>query len=179
MTSRKWRARSAVILEPPADRLVHALKYQGWRELAPLMARRMRDLPLPPEALSAHPVVVPIPTTRRRERGRGYNQAALLGRGCAALLSIPFLEALERRPGAVSQVALRPSERRANVRDAFHLGPDARARVAGRHVLLADDVLTTGATACAAAETLERADASGVTVITFARAIPERQRGED
>ena len=135
----------------------------------------MAGLPLQLESPSAA-VVVPMATTPGRERERGYNQAALLARAYASALDLEYVEALRRRAGAVSQVSLRPSERRANVRNAFRIRSPAVARVAGRQVLLIDDVLTTGATACEAADTLERGGATGVTVVTFARALPDRRR---
>jgi ComF family protein len=170
----RW-ARSAVILEDPAERLVHALKYQGWRELAPALARCMARLPLPGDASTGVCVVVPVPTTRRRQRQRGYNQAALIAGAYARALTLPLVDALARTASGGSQVALRPSQRRSNVRGAFSSAAEA-AEIAGRHVLLIDDVLTTGATACEAAEALERAGALGVSVITFARALPDRRR---
>lgn len=168
-------ARSAVILEHPAERLVHALKYQGWRELAPVLARVMTRVSLPPDAEGASVVVVPMPTTRRRQRRRGYNQAALIADAFAKLSGLESVHALERASGGGSQVSLRPSQRRSNVRGAFGASSHAGA-VRGRSALLVDDVLTTGATACEAAEALERAGAVGVSVITFARALPDRRR---
>jgi ComF family protein len=165
-----------VILEDPSERLVHALKYEGWRELAPVMARRMQSVPLPVAAGAGASLVVPIPTTARRRRQRGYNQAALLAEAYAAGSGLECSEALERAAGGGSQVALHPSERRSNVRGAFVVAPAGEADVRGRHVVLVDDVLTTGATASEAAETLERAGALGVSVITFARALPDRRR---
>jgi ComF family protein len=180
LACREWspalrRARSAVILEDPAERLVYALKYQGWRELAPAMARRMKKIRLADEAGGGDAKLVPVPTTRRRQRQRGYNQAALIARSFGEQTGLEVVEALARGAGGGSQVSLRPSQRRSNVRGAF--APTAAARaVAGRHVLLVDDVLTTGATACEAAEALERAGAAGVSVVTFARALPDRRR---
>lgn len=165
------RARAAVLLQPPADALVHALKYEGWRELGPVMATRMAALD-PGADARARGVVVPVPTTRRRRRRRGYNQAALLARALASRLDRPLVDALRRRGGRGTQVALRPSERRANVREAFGPAVPDASRVAGMPVILVDDVLTTGATVSAAAVALERAGASGVCVIAFARSMP-------
>ncbi|MFP3947491.1 MAG: ComF family protein [Longimicrobiales bacterium] len=168
-------ARSAAVLESPADRLVHALKYEGWRALGSLMGDRMARVPLPPAARDPSTVVVPVPTTRTRRRRRGYNQAAVLAEAVGAALDLPVLRALLRRPGGTTQVALQPVERGRNVLRAFSVGEESRARrIRGRPVLLVDDVLTTGATAGAAATALAAAGVSGVTVLTFARALPYR-----
>ena len=162
------------MLAPPASDLVHALKYEGWRELAaPMsgaMAREARRLLEADGAAEGGWLVVPVPTTRRRVRVRGYNQAGLLAREVAAALGLPCTEALERMSAPRSQTTLSPRARRENVRGAFRTaGP---ADLAGRRVLLVDDVLTTGATAGEAATTLARAGAGPVTLVTFARALP-------
>jgi len=165
-------ARHAHVLAPPADTLVHALKYQGWRELAGPMAEAMARAPLPQCPREARRTVVPVPTTAARVRTRGYNQALLLAEGVARQLGLELLEGLRRQRGSVTQVALHPSERRANVRGAFAVREDADSRLRGAHVLLVDDVLTTGATAVAAAMELARVGVSEVTLLTYARALP-------
>lgn len=165
------RARTAVALAPPADALVHALKYGGWRGLAAPMGLRMARH-APPDPSGPVPVVVPVPTTPRRRRRRGYNQARLLAEAYAAALDLPTVEALGRRQERGTQVALDPAARRANVAGAFTpSSPDAVRAVGDRAVILVDDVLTTGATVSAAAVALERAGATGVTVVAFARAV--------
>lgn len=177
---REWpeilvRARSAVLLEPPADRLVHGLKYGGWRELGSLLGERMARARVPSSSAGEPPVVVPVPTTRTRRRRRGYNQAAVLAEAVGAALGRPVVRALDRRPGARSQVALQPLERGHNVLRAFEPRKEGSRRIRGRPVLLVDDVLTTGATAGAAARALGRAGAESVSVLTFARAVPFRE----
>lgn len=167
-------ARSAVDLEPPADRLVHALKYGGWRTVAPVMARRMAGLRLPSSASPDEAVVVPVATTRTRRRRRGYNQAAVLAEAVSERLGRPLANVLRRRSGRRTQVALHPRERERNVRRSFSVRPEGAFRVRERPVLLIDDVLTTGATAGAAARALETAGVESVVVLTFARALPYR-----
>ena len=163
------------MLGGPAADLVHGLKYEGWAELAGFMSRAMAEVAKGgggPVAVSSFRVVVPVPTTERRIRLRGYNQAALLADGVAAELDLPVAHALRRRMGSGSQTALTPAQRRANVRDAFAGQPVPEVR--GGHVLLVDDVLTTGATAGEAARALSGLGAASVTLVTFARALADR-----
>ena len=167
-------ARSATVLEAPADRLVHALKYGGWKALGTLMGERMARVPLPAGGAGPPSVVVPVPTTRTRRRRRGYNQAAVLARAVGAASERPVARALVRRSGGRTQVALQPMERGHNVLRAFSVREDETGRVRGRHVLLVDDVLTTGATGGAAARALDEAGVAGVTLLTFTRALPYR-----
>ena len=158
------------MLAPPADDLVHALKYGGWPELVPLMVSAMTPLSLPSEGERA--LVAPVPTTARRLRTRGYNQAGLLAECYASARSLALEDLLVRMGESASQTSLHPAERRANVTGAFSLAGGVRAVLEGSHVLLIDDVLTTGATACEAADTLIAAGAARVTLIAYARALP-------
>ena len=161
-------ARAAVVLESTAGAMIHALKYRGWRNIAGLMGQKM-----PRDGLSALPSapVIPVPTTSWRRRTRGYNQAAVLAREVSRLWNRPLLEALVR-PSGRTQVRLGPRERAENVRGAFRVLERFRSRIQGRDVILVDDVLTTGATAQAAAKALEAAGVGSVHLRTFARALP-------
>ncbi len=110
-------------------------------------------------------VVVPVPLHRRRERERGFNQAALL----AAALGPPVCLALVRRRDTSPQAAASGAARHANVRGAFVLEGGA-GRLRGRVVALVDDVLTTGATLSAAADALLPARPARILALTAARA---------
>lgn len=153
-------ARSAVVLRPPADAIVHALKYGGWPELGAELAEWMVGLVrAEPKLLGGRPVV-PVPSTQRRLRARGYDQARMLADKLAQETGGTLVDALARREGGESQVALHPGERLANVCGAFFLSSrESSEAIRGRDVLLVDDVLTTGATAGAAAEALGRGGA--------------------
>ncbi|WP_083463750.1 ComF family protein [Prosthecomicrobium hirschii] len=162
------KARAAVLYEGMAAELVHRLKYQDRTELGRLIgrltARAGTDL-FPRAGL-----IVPVPLHPSRLLTRKFNQsqliAAELGRQCG--LPVDPL-ALARIKATDRQVGLNPRERAENVAGAFRVPPAAKARVAGMHILLVDDVLTTGATVKAATRALKRGGAAGVDVITFAR----------
>lgn len=170
--------RSAFVLEGPAQSLVHALKYRGWHAAAAPMARRMAELPLPLDVVEEAHSVVPVPTSAARMRERGYNQAEALARALAEATGRTLdAQRLRRIRASATQTALHPSERRANVAGAFAALPASGRGGPGEHVLLVDDVWTTGATAVACATALLSQGARVVSVLTFARALPELNRG--
>lgn len=167
-------ARSAFLLQPPADRIVHQLKYRGWHCLGKVVGESLSRIQQP-EEMRACAVVQPVPTTRSRIRERGYNQAALIAEAYANQTRTPLVDWLERAPAASSQTTLQPAKRAANVAGAFQLRPETRDRVQNARILLIDDVLTTGATVSECAETFAAAGAASVCVLTYARAL-ESQR---
>jgi ComF family protein len=162
-------------LHPPADRLVHQLKYRGWHALAEPMAAHMATLTLPPDVEEEAHLVVPVPTTAARMRERGYNQAERLAAAYARRCGLTLRPLLERASAATTQTVLQPAARGANVAGAFRIRAGAAPEVAGAHLLLIDDVLTTGATAVECTRTLVAAGARCVSVITFARALDARR----
>lgn len=158
--------------EPPASALIHALKYQGWTAVSPFLGERMARL-VRLEPGWEPEVVVPLPSTRKRVRERGFNPARLLAEEVAHRLEIPLLDALERPREGPRQVGLPPSQRAANVRDAFVPAGAHSGALLGRSVLVVDDVLTTGATGAEAARVAGTCGAREVSLVTFARALPE------
>ncbi len=125
---------------------------------------------LPDDVATEARLVIPVPTTRLRLRERGYNQAEVLARAFARRTGRIVICSLERTAGASSQIALQPAARLANVAGAFGLVAGSEPEIARQHLLLVDDVLTTGATATACARVLLDAGARCVSVLTFARA---------
>jgi ComF family protein len=163
--------RSAYVMAPPVSRMVHALKYDGWRVAAPAMARRMVSVGFPRDVQDEAEIVVPVPISASRLRERGYNQAELLARAYAGYSGRRLVtDVVERTRATASQTALHPDERRANVSGAFSVPERHRPGLHRSHLLLVDDVWTTGATATACAEALLAAGARAVSVLTFARA---------
>jgi ComF family protein len=165
-------ARSAFWMDHAASTAaVHALKYDGWTRVAKGMAARMARLPWPTDVCEERSLAVPVPLSTTRLRERGYNQAALLAAPLAERWGIESLpHALERTRHSVSQTRLTPSERAMNVHGAFRVSGAAVSRIAGAHIVLVDDVFTTGATMNAAAAALFESGARIVSYVTFGRA---------
>jgi ComF family protein len=154
--------------------LVHALKYHGWTAAAGDMGARMARLSWPADVMAERAALIPVPLSPARERERGFNQAALLAESLTAHWRIPvWRDALFRTRATRTQTRLTPGERSANVRHAFEVPVNqsgARDRMRGLHLVLVDDVLTTGATLNACAAALFDAGARTISYVTFGRA---------
>ena len=122
-------------------------------------------------------IVAPVPLHRLRLFKRRYNQAALLAQATAKAAGLALApDVLKRTRATPSQAGRSPAGRVANVRGAFALSPGGKGLVRGRHIVLIDDVLTTGATVEACARILKRGGAWRVDVMTLARVV--RPRGK-
>lgn len=166
-------ARAATVYGPMSRRLVHQLKFADVPGVADLMARLMA--PRVRDALDGADVLIPVPLHRRRLASRRFNQAVLLADKLSALTGVPVDRFAVRRVRATRhQVGLGRAERSDNLHKAFLVAD--RAAVAGRTVVMVDDVLTTGATADALALTLAAAGARTVRMAAFARVVgPDRE----
>lgn len=158
--------RAAALHHTPLREAIHAFKYENRPELGPLLARYLvaafAQAPWPGVAIDA---VVPVPLYAERLAERGYNQAERLATPFGAATGLPVApDWLARTRFTRPQVGLGPAERQANVAGAF----TAVTAVAGRRLLLIDDVLTTGATLRAAAHAARVAGAVAVYGLTLA-----------
>lgn len=144
--------------------MIHDMKYFRVGPLGGYLGELMaRAIPLD----LAIDAIVPVPIHWTRWIKRGYNQAELLAKPLARRMQIPILSPLRRRRITKSQVSLTLSERRKNLAGAFLIRD--RSMVAGKRILLVDDVLTTGATIGYCSRLLRDAGARSVTVLTLAR----------
>lgn len=154
----------------PSRQLVHRLKYGDRLELAGTMGAWMARAG--DEILSEADVLIPVPLHRRRLAARRFNQSALLARAVSSRCGVPAsLDALIRRKATSSQVGLSRTQRQLNLQGAFAVPGERLGEVAGRAVVLVDDVLTSGATANAATRALLRGGARRVDVLVFARVV--------
>lgn len=171
------QARAPFVMAGVASALVHALKYRGWTDLAAEMGARMARQRFSHWIEEELRAVVPVPLSETRARERGYNQAELLAAAVASRRGLPLLTGvLIRTSHTRRQASLSQDERSANVRGVFTVPEGALEGIADTHVLLVDDVLTTGATAQECVRALCQAGARAVSLLTFGRARPELPR---
>lgn len=151
--------------------ILSALKYHGWPAVAAGMGERLSRIPWPADVVQERTALVPVPLAPVKERTRGYNQAEVLAGAVARYWEIPvWRDALGRTRATPSQTRLTPGERLANVHGAFLVNAAYAERLRGRHIILVDDVLTTGATLNACANALFAAGARTMSYLTFGRA---------
>jgi ComF family protein len=167
-------ARAVALYRDGMREAIHALKYRRRPAVAAPLGRLVADCgprllaPLTP-ATVAFDAIVPVPLHPARLAERGFNQAELLAAPCAAAWGRPLLRGvLVRTRPTRPQTDLGAEARQANVAGAFAVRRPAA--VAGRRLLLIDDVLTTGATVAAASAALREAGAARVGVLVLARA---------
>ena len=164
------RARAIGPYEGLMAEAIHRFKYQGASRLAKPLGTLLSEYKDPEFPFSAFELILSIPLHPRRLRQRGFNQSLLLARCVSRKHSIPLdFTALQRTRHTEPQTQLSGSERQKNIRGAFEVGrPDL---IAGKHILLIDDVFTTGSTVQECAKVLLKAEAKQVDVLTLARAL--------
>jgi ComF family protein len=172
------RAVSSAVYEGPMRGAIHAMKYDRiapiTRKLGRLLAEAITQLAA--DGAPTEMLVVPVPLHRGRLSERGFNQARSLAAEAMRILRKTHTEwrlelaprVLVRQRSTESQAGLTPRQRRLNLRGAFFVADIER--VQKRHILLVDDIYTTGATARACSKALIDAGAASVRVATLARA---------
>ncbi len=141
-----------------ADSLIN-LTIRYWVDFHPIFLKQLQN--------GEQWVIVSVPLHQKRQRWRGFNQAALLAYLFAQKLDLPYQDVLIRKRNTHQQVGLEASKRRSNIKNAFLLKP--KSSIVNRNVLLIDDVWTTGSTLKECCYVLKRGGAKKVWAITLAR----------
>ncbi len=158
---------AAVSYEYPWSALIAQFKFNGQAGWARTFATLMRSAPWVEPALDRADLVLPMPLSAQRLAERGFNQALLLGRCLAPAKIVPDL--LLRVRHSAPQASLDRKDRLGNVKGAFAVDPVRIAQLRGAHVVLVDDVMTSGASIFTAAQVLRQAGAAHVTALVLAR----------
>lgn len=153
----------------PIRMAIHHLKYKNKPEIGTMIGREFGQKLRTVEHFRAADCIIPVPLHPRKERLRGYNQSAMFAGGLSEALEIPVLHhVLRRRTFTETQTRKKRMERFQNVGEVFHV--EKPALIEGRHLLLVDDVLTTGATIEICGQTLLAHPGAKLSCVTIAMA---------
>ena len=151
----------------PHSRILFELKYHNHPEVGKTMGRMMAEELKATNFFNGIDLIVPIPLSRKKERQRGYNQSDWIAWGISEATGIPTdTTSVVRTKSNPSQTTLDHRQRRENVRDIFAVRHPGNLE--GRHILLVDDVITTGATMLSCAEAIARACRVRFSVLSLA-----------
>jgi len=154
----------------PIQRALHQLKYKNQPDVGVRIGRRFGHLLAQSPHFANVEAIIPVPLHRQKERQRGYNQSAMLAQGLAESMRIPvLLNTLVRNTASDSQTRKKRMERFENVISVFTVKQPER--IAGKHLLLVDDVLTTGATLESCGNILLEAPDTRLSLATIAIAL--------
>lgn len=149
-----------------SSRIIYNLKYRDRPDIAVYMGRFIAQEFAEEQFFSGIDAIIPIPLSRQKERRRGYNQSRELARGISRVTGLPVLDKVVRRIiNTESQTQKRRSERSDNMKGAFQVVDPAA--IEGRHVLMVDDVVTTGATICSCVGEMQRAANCHVSILAI------------
>jgi ComF family protein len=165
------------IFDDPLKHLIHQAKYHRRWPIFELLADRLFETERAKGLLTETKVLVPVPLHFRRHLSRGYNQADVIARRvCWRNGDVSVVNALRRVRDTETQTHLHSHEKRlANVRGAFALRRRFASKIRGKHVMLIDDVMTTGSTLRSAARILRRAKPASLCAMVLAIADPKHR----
>lgn len=162
------RAAALFFYQPhsPSGQMIYHLKYHGQYSLGRALGRLAAQEMAQQGFFDGIDIVVPLPLSRRREHERGYNQSLMIAEGIADVTHLPIAsKAVRRVRDTPSQTTLRHAERADNTEGAFLLA--STDGFEGRHVLIVDDIVTTGSTVCACGAALMRAGGVRISVLSL------------
>ena len=148
------------------SKIVHAFKYCDRPDVAEYLGSMYAGEILPSGFFDGIEVIVPVPLARKRQRQRGYNQSQMIALGISSVTGIPVSsDAVSRCRFEKSQTHVMTSERLANVDGLFRLD-DAKS-LHGKHILVVDDVMTTGSTLLSCCEAIKQAGGVKISILTL------------
>ncbi len=148
------------------SRIIYQLKYNGRSDIGEVMGRMAAEEFAANDFFGDIDLIIPVPLAKKRERQRGYNQSESIARGVASVTGLPLVcDAVKRLSFKESQTQKSLRERMENVEDAFQL--TGKVSLQNRHVLMVDDIVTSGATICSCAKPLLSAGGLRISVLSL------------
>ena len=148
------------------SRIIHAMKYGNHPEVGYTMGKMAAEEFAATNFFDGVDLIIPIPLARKRQRQRGYNQSMEIARGVAEVTHLPIVtDAVERVSFTSSQTKKSLRERMENVENAFQ--PTGKVNLEGKHILMVDDIVTSGATICACVKALQQSANIRVSVFSL------------
>ena len=148
---------------------VHAFKFEGRKDVGKYLVSLVREKAAPLSDVAD--VIIPVPVTEKRLKERGFNQSFIISEEISSLINRPVLHnVLRKTRETADQFTLSKDERRKNIRGVFAVTDRKRMEIAGKRILLVDDLFTTGYTVREASRALLKGKAGRVTVFALARA---------
>ncbi|GAB6267818.1 MAG: ComF family protein [Smithella sp.] len=148
--------------------VIHQFKYKRNISIGEMMSSLMADFSFPDIDFTDYSLIIPVPLHIKRLRERGFNQSLILARAIGEKQQIPVnFSLLKRHKFTETQTGMHKAERKQNIKKAFEVSN--KEKIAGKNIILVDDVYTTGATVNECAKTLIKAEARNVSVLTLAR----------
>ncbi|MGP8152596.1 MAG: double zinc ribbon domain-containing protein [Smithella sp.] len=149
---------------------IHQFKYKRNISIGEMLASFMADFSFPDIDFTDYSLIIPVPLHIKRLRERGFNQSLILAHAIGKKRQIPVdFSLLKRHKFTLTQTGSNRNERKRNIKGAFEVTD--KKKIAGKNIILIDDVYTTGATINECAKTLIKAKAQKVVIITLARVI--------
>jgi ComF family protein len=149
---------------------IHQFKYKRNISIGEMLASFMADFSFPDIDFADYSLIIPVPLHIKRLRERGFNQSLILARAIEKKRQIPVnFSLLKRRKFTLTQTGSNRNERKQNIKGAFEVSN--KKKIAGKNIVLIDDVYTTGATINECSKTLIKAGAQKVAVLTLARVL--------
>ncbi len=161
-------SRSVFRFDGAIRQMIHELKYNGFLSPVGWLAEHAANYLTTNGIYKDIDVIMAVPLHTVRKRERGFNQSELIARDIANRMGLAYCEPVKRRHYTESQTHLTKTQRMQNLKSAFVLKP--RVDIAGKHILLVDDVFTTGSTVNEIARILRTANPAQIAVLTAARA---------
>ena len=162
------RATAYFYYEPHSStaNIIYQMKYKDHPEIGEVMGRMMGKELIPSGFFDGIDGIIPIPLTKKRQRQRGYNQSKEIARGISEVTGLPLFDKVVKRVSFKgSQTNLGRWERNENVEKVFELIDGAS--IQGKHLLIVDDVVTTGATCIACSKELVKAGAVKISILSL------------